>query len=68
MNQPSTAREPIQILVLCDSLTGNVETMARLVVEGAQEIRGTEVRVTRSSLMVPYEPPLTMCCGPMESP
>jgi multimeric flavodoxin WrbA len=46
MNQPSTAREPIKILVLCDSLTGNVETMARLVVEGAQEIRGTEVRVT----------------------
>jgi flavorubredoxin len=47
MNQPSTAREPIKILVLCDSLTGNVETMARLVVEGAQEIQGTEVRVTK---------------------
>jgi len=47
MNQPSTVREPIQILVLCDSLTGNVETMARLAAEGDQEIRGTEVRVTK---------------------
>ena len=47
MNQPSTAREPIKILVLHDSLTGNVETMARLVAEGAKEIQGTVVRVTK---------------------
>jgi flavorubredoxin len=47
MNQPSTAREPIKILVLYDSLTGNVETMARLVAEGAKEIQGTVVRVTK---------------------
>jgi len=49
MNQPSTAREPIRILVLHDSLTGNVEKMARLVAEGAREIQGTEVRVKKIS-------------------
>jgi len=33
--------------VLYDSLTGNVETMDRLVAEGAKEIQGTVVRVTK---------------------
>ena len=47
MNQSSPAREPIKILVLYDSLTGNVEHMARLVAEGASEIQGAEVRIKK---------------------
>ena len=47
MNEPSPAREPIKILVLYDSLTGNVEHMARLVAEGANEIQGAEVRIKK---------------------
>lgn len=34
-----------KVLVLYDSLTGNVEQMAKLVAEGAAQVDGTEVRV-----------------------
>ena len=37
----------VKILVLYDSQTGNVEQMARLVVEGAAEIPGVEVRLRK---------------------
>jgi len=37
----------VKILVLHDSLTGNVEAMAKLVAEGAGEITGVEVRLRR---------------------
>jgi NAD(P)H dehydrogenase (quinone) len=40
---PDTA--PVKILVLYDSRTGNVATMARLVAAGAATIAGTEVRL-----------------------
>lgn len=39
--------EPVKILVLYDSQTGNVEQMARLVAEGAAEIAGVEVRLRK---------------------
>ncbi len=38
---------PVKILVLYDSLTGNVERMAALVAEGAAEIPGVEVRLRK---------------------
>jgi NAD(P)H dehydrogenase (quinone) len=38
---------PVKILVLYDSLTGNVEQMAKLVAEGAWEISGVEVRLRK---------------------
>lgn len=38
---------PAKILVLFDSLTGNVEQMAQLVAEGAREIQGVEVRLMK---------------------
>lgn len=47
--ESSPACEPIKILVLYDSLTGNVEHMARLVAEGASEIQGAEVRIRKIS-------------------
>jgi NAD(P)H dehydrogenase (quinone) len=37
----------VKILVLYDSLTGNVAEMARLVAAGAREIPGVEVRIRR---------------------
>jgi len=39
--------EPIKILILYDSLTGNVEAMAKFVAEGASEIQGVEVRIRK---------------------
>ena len=38
---------PVKILVLYDSLTGNVERMAGLVAEGAREVSGVEVRLRK---------------------
>jgi NAD(P)H dehydrogenase (quinone) len=38
---------PVNILVLYDSQTGNVEQMAHLVAEGAREIQGVEVRLRK---------------------
>lgn len=37
----------MKILVLYDSQTGTVEQMARLVVEGAAEVPGVEVRLRK---------------------
>jgi len=37
----------IKILVLYDSQTGNVETMAHLVAEGARKIQGVDVRIRK---------------------
>ena len=37
----------VKILVVYDSLTGNVEQMAKLVADGAQEISGVEVRLKK---------------------
>ena len=42
-----SSTKPVKILVLYDSLTGNVEQMARLVGEGAREIRCVEVRLRK---------------------
>jgi NAD(P)H dehydrogenase (quinone) len=39
--------QPIKILVLYDSQTGNVEAMAKLVAEGAGEIQHVEVRLRK---------------------
>lgn len=39
--------EPVKILVLYDSFTGNVEQMARLVADGAREMAGVEVRLRK---------------------
>ena len=38
---------PVNILVLYDSQTGNVEAMAKFVAEGASEIQGVEVRIRK---------------------
>lgn len=42
-----TTSQPVKILVLYDSLSGNVEQMAGLVAEGAREIESTEVRLRK---------------------
>ena len=42
-----TTPNPVRILVLYDSQTGNVEAMAKLVAEGAAEIGGVEVRLRK---------------------
>lgn len=39
--------QPVKILVLYDSQTGNVEQMAKLVAEGAAEIQGVELRLRK---------------------
>ena len=44
MTNPSP---PVKVLVLYDSLTGNVEQMAKFVAEGASEIQGVEVRIRK---------------------
>ena len=44
---PVSSSTPVKILVLYDSQTGNVEQMAMLVGEGAQEIQGVEVRLRK---------------------
>lgn len=43
----SSAPGPIKILVLYDSLTGNVERMAHLVAAGAREVQSVEVRIRK---------------------
>ncbi len=48
MTTPVTSSaQPVKILVLYDSLTGNVEQMAKFVAEGASEIQGVEVRIRK---------------------
>ena len=58
----------VKILVVYDSLTGNVEQMAKLVADGAQEISGVEVRLKKITGGVNSRPPRQMWFGPMALP